>query len=413
MSDSTVEPARDPAPTEPLSSDTDLRRKQLERLISAAASAISRSRATWLLGITITFVFGVHLYNVELSQNYNQIKRKAHTLAILLQDIGRIQAELQSPAPDAHLVSQLSGANSTTGYLAEFWKRLDAVSGPERRAAETQPGTPTRNELDALRYFAQKELDSYVQRRVAFDTVTIPVLGVSMASADFGRLVGAALAVIGFWLVANVQAELLAIRHFTDRKRANYPYTPIEGDYAVESIRHEMVFIRSDGELWRLTNIVTLLSFLLPPALLAVNFYTTVRDLRSNALGNVLQPDVLCEFLLVLIVTIVWGRALRVQARSIRELTLEGIATDGTHGSGDGAGASAATAGVGINRDAGILRRTSGGTLVECGCLTMCVAAVLGIAGILLIAEIVRNAYEKVSKLNQQRPLSEWHGDQS
>jgi hypothetical protein len=281
---------------------TSLRDRLLERRIDALKDAVNRTRTTWLFATLLAFVLAAAIFNATLGYATKQVIRRAQIVAAVNKDWPGLQ-DATKKGPDAPLLKTVlidkAGGLGYLGYL--------------------MPESNDEAKLKALREAAAFELQQLVTRKTSFDTVQIPLVGVSIAASDVGIVGGVGLAIVGFWLLAMSRRENHAFGEFIRKSGGtgafttkHLGYSPEESAYAYHAISQYMVFCVSSTQ--SLMNPVTLVGFLLPPAIILLNHLATaVMLIESPGLGGYFQWHVLVEGAVMLLVFSVWGKALLYQ----------------------------------------------------------------------------------------------------
>jgi hypothetical protein len=286
-------------------------RELLDHLIDAALDAIKRARAALMLGMIIVFVFGVAIFNATLSWNQSQVERRRLIYGATVQGYEAVERLIES---NQTINNALNNGEGELGYLSSIWKACQE----KHRQNNT---TPT--EMTDLKNAVFSDLDAYLKRRINFDTVGIPFIGISVTGTDYGIVGGLALIVVGYWLLAMLRREHLALNEFVridDNNGKLLPgfslYEPRDLIYAGKRIKHYMVF--SISEKGSALGYVTTAIFLSGPVLLMINHLLTAIDVTSKKLGGYIQWHVIVELLVVLLGVIVWIKGLLYQYNSMR-----------------------------------------------------------------------------------------------
>lgn len=109
-----------------------------------------------------------------------------------------------------------------------------------------------------------------------------------------------------------------------DRKSGSFRtdhsgYSADECAYAYHSVNHYAVFCASTKG--SPINFFTLTGYLLPPGLIGLNFIATIIQLSNRqGAGHYLEPHVLIEAAVAVVVLFVWGKAFLSQLHTIRAL---------------------------------------------------------------------------------------------
>lgn len=275
----------------------------LDHLIDAALDAIKRARAAWLLGVIITFVFGVAVFNAVLSWNDSQIERRAMLYGASVEGIRAVKKLVES---DEAIRAALEEGIGELGYLKRVWTACKAT-----------------RDVSGLRKAIFSDLDSHVRRGVTFDTVGLPVISAAVTGSDYGIVGGVALIIVGYWLLAMIRREHLAFSEFLriDEKsgqlvQGRSAYKGKELFYACQRIKHYMVFSVSEGG--SPLQYVTNCSFAAAPLLLVVNHLLTAIDMTEKGLGGYIHWSVIVELLVVIVAAVVWIKALLYQHQTMR-----------------------------------------------------------------------------------------------
>jgi len=279
-----------------------LKDRLLERRIDALKDAINRTRTTWLFATLLTFVLAAAIFNATLGYGAKQLVRRAVIVAAVNSDLPGLK-EATTKEPDGpFLKNVLIDRACELGYLGYL-----------------MPESNDEAKFKALREAAAFELKQQVTRQTSFDTVLIPLVGVSIAASDIGIVGGVGLVIVGFWLLAMSRRESHAFGEFIRKSGEKGPlttkdsgYSPEESAYAYHAISQYMVFTVSSAE--SLMNYVTFVSFLLPPTIIFLNFVATVVMLiQRPGIGGHVLCHVVIEAVIAALVCFMWYKALRYQ----------------------------------------------------------------------------------------------------
>lgn len=293
----------------------------LDHLIDATLDAIKRARAALMLGMVIVFVFGVTIFNAELSWNKGQIERRAKLYAASVKGYDAIESLTNChdhPTEcDKTISSALNDGEGELGYLSPIWKAYQ-----EKHKKITDPNSASSIEITELRAAIFSDLNLYIGRRVGFDTVGIPFIGGLVTGTDYGIVGGLALVIVGYWLLAMLRREHLTLNEFVridSRTGKLIPgfskYKPEELIYACKRIKHYMVF--SVSERGSRLGYVTAAIFVAGPALLMTNHLLTAIDVTSKNLGGYIQWHVIVELIVAILGVVIWVNGLLYQYNSM------------------------------------------------------------------------------------------------
>jgi hypothetical protein len=287
-------------------SDHSLHRCQLERQIDALVASVKRARSILYAGMVVVFVVAVAMFNATLGWNSTQIDRRARLIQAAYSNYSTLDSLIQKTD---FLKSAFSDSTGELAYL---------------RYVKPQ------NEYDSLRWNcfrdnASHDLQSHVLRGVAFDTITLPFIGVSIAATDIGVLGGLAAAIIGFWLFAAIRRENHAMQEFVKRdpKTGAFTtklsvYSDQELAYAFQSIVHYMVFIQARKP--QVLGYTTVAVFSLPPVLFLVNHVLSWIQVFSKGLQDYSAITLVLELMILVLISIIWLRAMWYQWDTMRAL---------------------------------------------------------------------------------------------
>lgn len=298
--------------------DVKYKRELLYHFIEAALDAIKRARATWLLGVIIVFVFGVSVFNATFSWNDEQIERRAKLYSAAVKGNDAVKSLLQT---EPAIGNALNAGIGELGYLQAPWgaakekqAALEAFKASGNKDEDDKSKKKLEDEARAalaeLKSAAFSDLHALIDRRNAFDTVSIPFIGVSVTGSDYGIVGGFALIIVGYWLMAMLRREHLILGEFVRINndghliRGSSNYDPGDLIYACHRIKHYMVFSipEPDSRL----SYVTTASFFAAPFLLILNHVLTIRDVYYKQLGSYQRAHFIAELLIMCIGVAVW-----------------------------------------------------------------------------------------------------------
>lgn len=276
----------------------------LERRIDAIKDAIARARTTWMFATLLTFIFATVIYNATYGYNTKQLRNRAKLAHVTSQAKLGID---NSITKDPLVKIVLSDGDTYLGYLKEL-----------------MPQSNDQSELDELRAATRFELQQRIIKQTSMDSLTIPLIGVTVVASDVGIIGSAALIIVGYWLLAALRRENHAFGEFIRRVPDKLSYTTEhsgysspESAYAYHAVSHYMIFGASRRE--SAINRITFAGFIVPPALMCFNHLTTA-VMAGGGLGGYFQTRILVEAVLTTFVVVVWIRALIYQLETVNAL---------------------------------------------------------------------------------------------
>jgi hypothetical protein len=290
-----------------------LHEKLLDRRIEAIKDALSRARTTWLFSMLLTFVIATTIFNATLEYTGAQITRRAKLVSAVSNGVDKLRdIATQSTGELAFLRRLFQDGTGELGYLKELLPTKDDDYDVRY------------DKLKALRSAAAIELQAYITRRVTFDTVQIPLLSMGIAASDIGIVGGAALAVVGYWLMAVLRRTSHAFGEFIQRPDGGYTfatshsgYSPEEYAYSYHAVSQYTVFSVStkDSPL----NYITYASFFIPRALLLFNHLASAVMAASRQIPY-FEPSTMSELAITALVAWIWGQALFYELDTVNAL---------------------------------------------------------------------------------------------
>lgn len=166
--------------------------------IRSIQDAISRARLAWLTGLIVTFVYFGGLYNQTAGYTDALIARR--DLAIRILETNLIDSNQEE------MSKKLGGPPEKF----DFFIRAREGHAPELSAIYNSPNLPgplrAQRIAELLRQI-RLDRDELAKRRWFFDVISIPGTSIQATTSDLGILGTLALAIVGFWLLANLLNE--------------------------------------------------------------------------------------------------------------------------------------------------------------------------------------------------------------